>query len=120
GFRDMIVYQKSFDLAVRIFQLTKKFPKEEQFGLTSQIRNSSRSTCANFGEAYRRRRYKAHLVAKLTDSDSENTETQVHLDMAVACGYATAQEVAALIALSEEVGLMLNSLIENPEKLLLK
>jgi four helix bundle protein len=120
GFRDMIVYQKAFDLAVRIFHLTKRFPKEEQFGLTSQVRNSSRSVCANFGEAYRRRRYKAHLVAKLTDSDSENTETQVHLDMAVACGYATAEEVTPLIKISEEVGLMLNSLIEQPEKLLLK
>jgi len=120
GFRDMIVYQKAFDLSVRIFKLTRKFPKEEMFGLTSQIRNSSRSVCANFGEAYRRRRYKAHMVAKLTDSDSENTETQVHLDMAVACEYLTQAEVAPLLALSEEVGLMLNSLIENPEKLLLK
>ena len=120
GFRDMIVYQKAFEMAVRIFHLTKRFPKEEQFGLTSQVRNSSRSVCANFGEAYRRRRYKAHLVAKLTDSDSENTETQVHLDMAVACGYATVEEVAPLIRLSEEVGFMLNALIEHPEKLLLK
>ena len=116
----MIVYQKAFDLSVRIFKLTKKFPKEETFGLTSQIRNSSRSVCANFGEAYRRRRYKAHMVAKLTDSDSENTETQVHLDMAVACEYLTSAEVAPLLALSEEVGLMLNRLIEDPEKLLLK
>jgi len=116
----MIVYQKAFELAVRIFQLTKRFPKEEQFGLTSQVRNSSRSVCANFGEAYRRRRYTAHLVAKLTDSDSENTETQVHLDMVVACGYATVEEVAPLVRLSEEVGFMLNALIEHPEKLLLK
>lgn len=91
----MIVYQKSFALAVQIFKLTKKFPKEETFGLTSQLRNSSRSTCANFGEAYRRRRYKTHLVSKLTDSDSENTETQVRLDMAVACEYATLEEAPA-------------------------
>ena len=83
-------------------------------------RPSSRSTSANFGEAYRRRRYRAHLVSKLTDSDSENTETQVHLDMAVACGYATAEEVKPLLSLSDEVGLMLNSLIENPEKMMLK
>lgn len=120
GFRDMIVYQKSFDLAVRVFKLTKTFPREEIYGLTSQVRSSSRSTCANFGEAYRRRRYKAHLVAKLTDADPENTETQVHLDMAVACGYAGHDEVAPLLALSDEVGLMLNHLIENPEKLLIK
>ena len=120
GFRDMIVYQKALEMAVRIFHLTKRFPKEEQFGLTSQVRNSSRSVCANFGEAYRRRRYKAHLVAKLTDSDPENSETQVQLDMAVACGYLTVEEVAPLIRLSEEVGFMLNALIEHPEKLLLK
>lgn len=74
GFRDMIVYQKAFDLSVRILKLTKRFPKEEMFGLTSQIRNSSRSVCANLGEAHRRRRYQAHLVAKLTYSDSEITE----------------------------------------------
>jgi four helix bundle protein len=120
GFRDMIVYQKAFDLAVRVFHLTKKFPREEQFGLITQVRKSSRSTCANFGEAYRRRRYEAHLVSKLTDSDAENTETQIHLDMAVACGYATKEEVRQLITLSEEVGLMLNALIVNPGKLLLK
>lgn len=116
----MIVCQRAFDLAVRIFQLTQKLPKEEVSSLTSQVRRSSRSACANSGEAYRRRRYKAHLVARLTDSDSENTETQVHLDMAVACGYASAEEVKPLIALSEEVGLMLNALIENPNKLPLR
>ncbi|MBX2973357.1 MAG: four helix bundle protein [Flavobacteriales bacterium] len=120
GFRDMIVYQKAFDLAMRVFHLTKKFPSAERFDLTSQVRRCSRSVCANFGEAYRRKRYKAHLVAKLTDPDSENTETQVHLDFAVACGYATAEEVAPLYALSEEVGLMLNSLIETPEKMMRK
>ena len=120
GFRDMIVYRKAFDLAMGVFNLTKKFPKEEMFGLIAQVRNGSRSTCANFGEAYRRRRYEAHMVAKLTDSDSENTETQVHLDIALACNYATAEEVKPLLALSEEVGLMLNSLIEHPKKFLLK
>lgn len=116
----MIVCQKAFDLAIQVFKLTKKFPREELSGLTSQVRNSSRSTCANFGEAYRRRRTKAHLVSKLTDSDTENTETQVHLDMIVACGYATSEEVRSLLSLGEEVGLMLNSLIEHPEKKMLR
>lgn len=120
GFRDMIIYHKAFDLTMRIFFLTQKFPKEEIFGLTSQIRRSSRSVCANFGEAYRRRRYPARMVSKLTDSDAENTETQVHLDVALACGYLTPEEVKPLLALSEEVGVILNSLIENPEKLALK
>jgi four helix bundle protein len=120
GFRDMIIYQKAFDLTMRIFFLSQKFPKEEIFGLTSQVRRSSRSVCANFGEAYRRRRYPAHMVSKLTDSDAENTETQVHLDVALACGYLTPEEVKPLLALSVEVGVILNSLIENPEKLALK
>jgi four helix bundle protein len=120
GFRDMIIYQKAFDLTMRIFFLTQKFPKEEIFGLTSQIRRSSRSVCANFGEAYRRRRYPAHMVSKLTDSDAENTETQVHLDVAIACGYLTPEELKPLLALSEEVGVILNSLIENPDKFALK
>ena len=120
GFRDMIIYQKAFDLTMRIFFLSQKFPKEEMFGLTSQVRRSSRSVCANFGEAYRRRRYPAHMVSKLTDSDAENTETQVHLDVALACGYLTPEEVKPLLALSEEVGVILNSLIGNPDKLALK
>ena len=120
GFRDMIIYQKAFDLTMRIFFLSQKFPKEEIFGLTSQVRRSSRSVCANFGEAYRRRRYPAHMVSKLTDSDAENTETEVHLDVALACGYLTPEEVKPLLALSEEVGVILNSLIGNPDKLALK
>ena len=120
GFRDMIIYQKAFDLTMRIFFLSQKFPKEEIFGLTSQVRRSSRSVCANFGEAYRRRRYPAHMVSKLTDSDAENTEAQVHLDVAIACGHLTREEVKPLLALSEEVGVILNSLIENPDKLALK
>ena len=120
GFRDMIIYQKAFDLTMRIFFLSQKFPKEEIFGLTSQVRRSSRSVCANFGEAYRRRRYPAHMVSKLTDSDAENTEAQVHLDVALACGYLTREEVKPLLALSEEVGVILNSLIGNPDKLALK
>lgn len=120
GFRDMIIYQKAFDLTMRIFFLSQKFPKEEISGLTSQVRRSSRSVCANFGEAYRRQRYPAHMVSKLTDSDAENTEAQVHLDVALACGYLTPEEVKPLLALSEEVGVILNSLIENPDKLALK
>src|SRR5262245_12474583 len=79
-YKDLIVYQKAYQLAMDIFEETKKFPPEERFSLTNQIRKSSRSVCANLAEAYRKRRYEAHFVSKLSDSETENTETEVWLD----------------------------------------
>ena len=76
-FRELEVYQKAFKLAMDIFRLTKSFPDEEKYGLTSQIRRSSRSVCSSIGEAYRKRKYPAHFVSKITDADMENSETQV-------------------------------------------
>ena len=94
--RELDVYQMAFEAAMRIFELTKRFPKEETYSLTDQIRRSSRSVCANLGEAWRRRRYQAAFVSKLNDSEAEATETQVWLEFAVKCGYlqlATAREL---------------------------
>lgn len=88
-FRDLIVYRKAFELAMKIFEMTKSFPKEEKYSLIDQIRRSSRSVCANIGEGYRKRRYVAHFIAKVTDSDMENTETQVWLDFSLSCKYIT-------------------------------
>ncbi len=85
--RDLLVYQKAFELAMEIFQITKRFPKEETYSLTDQIRRSSRSVNANLGEAYRKRRYINHFISKLSDADTENGETQVWLDFALACKY---------------------------------
>jgi len=76
-FRDLNVYQKAFKLAMDIFNLTKLFPDEEKFGLTSQIRRSTRSVCSSIAEAYRKKKYPAHFVSKTTDADMENSETQV-------------------------------------------
>ena len=76
GFRDLKVYQIAFKLAPEIYEMTKTFPTEEKFSLTDQIRRSSRSVCANIGEAYRKRRYPKHFISKLSDSDSENTDRQ--------------------------------------------
>lgn len=115
-FRDMIVYQKAFGLAMSVFALSKRLPAEEKFALVDQMRRSSRSVCVNFAEGYRKRRYKAHFIAKLTDSDMENTETQVHLDFAVACGYIAQTDIDPLLGLSREVGAMLSSMIERPDK----
>jgi four helix bundle protein len=86
-FRELEAYQLAFDLARRIHDLTGRFPPSERFALTQQIVRSSRSVCANLGEAWRRRRYPRAFRAKLTDAEAEATETRVHLDIALACRY---------------------------------
>ncbi|HEV2664032.1 MAG TPA: four helix bundle protein, partial [Blastocatellia bacterium] len=84
---DLEVYRRAFAAAMRIFELTKSFPKEEIYSLTDQIRRSSRSVCANIGEAWRKRRYQAAWISKLSDSEGEAAETQVWLQFSVECGY---------------------------------
>ena len=84
---DLEVYQIAFKAAMRIFELSKKFPNEERYSLTDQIRRSSRSVCANLAEAWRKRRYKAAFIAKLSDSEAEAAEVQVWLKFAVECNY---------------------------------
>ncbi len=86
-FRNLKVYQKAFKLAMDIFKLSKTFPKDEKYGLTIQIRKSSRSVCSSIAEAYRKRKYPAHFVSKTTDADIENSETQVWLDFSLSCKY---------------------------------
>jgi four helix bundle protein len=84
---DLEVYKLAFDRAMQIFEYSKKFPLEERYSLTDQIRRSSRSVCANLGEAWRKRQYKAAFVSKLNDCTAEATETQVWIEFAVKCGY---------------------------------
>lgn len=86
-YRDLRVYQIAFEAAMRIFELSKGWPKEEQYSLTDQIRRSSRSVCGNIAEAWRKRRYIPHFISKLTDADGEAAETQVWLEFAMRCGY---------------------------------
>ena len=86
-FRDLRVYQAATDLAMEIFELTKNFPKEETYSLVDQMRRSSRSVCTNLSEAWRKRRYRAAFVSKLSDSESESAETQVSLEFAFRCHY---------------------------------
>ena len=83
-FKELIVYKKSFSLAMEVYEISKSFPKEEKYSLTDQIRRSSRSVCANIAEAYRKHIYVKHFVSKLTDADAENSETLVWLDFAYA------------------------------------
>jgi len=92
SFKTLLAYQKGFDLAMEIFQLTKDFPKSEMFSLTSQMVRSSRSVCSNIAEGYRKRQYEKHFKSKLSDADSENSETQLWLDFALACQYITKEK----------------------------
>ena len=116
--KDLNVYKAAYELAMRIFALSKNFPPEEKFALTSQIRRSSRSICLNLREAWAKRRYEAHFISKLTDCDGENGETDSSLDFAKDCGYITSEQHAELVALSHEVGRMLGSMIKNPSPFL--
>ena len=86
-YKELRVYKLAFESAMEIFELSKEWPREEKFSLTDQIRRSSRSVCANIAEAWRKRRYEAAFVGKLSDSDGEAAETEVHLDFALRCGY---------------------------------
>jgi four helix bundle protein len=117
--KQLVVYQKAYELAMRIFEVSKQFPAEERFALTSQIRRSSRSICLNLREAWAKRKYPAHFSSKLTDCDGENGETGTALDFCRDCEYITDQEHGILIELSEEVGKMLGAMIRNPQPFLL-
>ncbi|MCD6354425.1 MAG: four helix bundle protein [Prolixibacteraceae bacterium] len=115
-FKELIAYKKAFKLAMDIFIITKQFPKEEKYSLTDQIRRSSRSTCANMAEAYRKRIYPKHFITKLTDSDGENSETDVWLDFALASEYIEKETYNLLHSESIEIGKLLNFMINNPDK----
>jgi len=117
-FKELTVYKKAFALGMEIFEMTKKFPDEEKYSLTSQIRRSSRSVYGNIAEAYRKRMYEAHFVSKITDADMENSETSVWIDTAFACKYINEKTKNDLIRKVGEIGRMLNHMIENPEKYL--
>ena len=115
-FKNLIAYKKAFKLAMEIYQVSKLFPKEERYSLTNQIRRSSRSTCANIAEAYRKRIYPKHFTSKLTDSNGENSETVVWLDFALACEYISQESYKPLISESKEIGKLINYMIYNPDK----
>jgi four helix bundle protein len=117
--KELVVYQKAYELATLIFRASQRFPGEERFALTCQIRRSSRSVCMNLREAWAKRRYAAHFVSKLTDCDGENAETDTSLDFARDAGYLAPEEHKDLIARSAEVGRMLGSMIQNPDPFLM-
>jgi len=117
--KDLTVYKKAYELAMRVFQLSKTFPPEERFALTGQIRRSSRSVCLNLREAWAKRKYEAHFISKLTDCDGENSETDSSLDFARDSLYITSEQHEELTSLGQEVGKMLGTMIKSPECFLL-
>ena len=115
SFRDLKVYQKAFSLQQQIFEITKRFPKDELYSLSDQIRRSSRSIGANLAEAWHKRRYVAHFISKLSDSDGEQAETQHWLDTAFACQYIVEDVHTNLMNQCQEIGRMLGKMMANPE-----
>jgi four helix bundle protein len=116
--KDLAVYKTAYELAMKIFEVSKRFPTEEKFALTSQIRRSSRSVCLNLREAWAKRRYEAHFVSKLTDSDGENSETDSSLDFARDCEYISIDEHRALRSKCAEIGRMLSGMMKKSSSFL--
>ena len=117
--KELTVYRKAYDLAMRLFDISRTFPPEERYALVSQIRRSSRSVCNNLREAWAKRRYEAHFISKLTDCDGESSETDTSMDFALSCGYINREQHAELTSLGSEVGRMLGSMLDNPGPFLL-
>ena len=117
--KDLTVYKKAYLMAMRIFQVSKHFPPEERYALTGQIRRASRSICLNLREAWAKRRYRDHFLSKLSDCDAENAETDTALDFSKDCEYITKEQHAELTGLCSEVGKMLGSMINAPDKFLI-
>lgn len=115
-YKDLLAFKKGYELAMEIFTTSKRFPPEEKYSLTDQIRRSSRSVCTNIVEAYRRIRYKDYFISKLNDAETENAETQVWLDFSHDCKYISQEEYSTLTAKNDEVGKLIWYMINNPDK----
>jgi four helix bundle protein len=113
---DLAIFQLAFDTAMKIFELSKKFPVEERYSLTDQVRRSSRSVCANLAEAWRKRRYKAAFIAKLNDCEAEAAETQVWIKFAVKSSYLDIEQGRELYGTYNQILSGLVKMINNPNK----
>lgn len=115
-FRDLFVYKNAMALAMEVFTVTQKFPTIERYSLIDQIRRSSRSVCANLAEAWRKRRYKAAFIAKLSDAESEASETQVWIEIANRCHYIDDRLTSELDDRCDHIIAQLVRVIDHPEK----
>ena len=119
-YRELDVYQNAMELAMKVFELTKRFPSEERYNLTDQIRRSSRSVCTNIAEAWRKRRYRAAFIAKLSDSETEAAESQVSTEFALRCRYWDQETFRQIDDGYEKVIAQLVRMADQPEKWLIK
>ena len=118
--RDLDVYRRAMDVAMRVFEVTRAFPKEETYSLTNQVRRSSRSVCANLAEAWRKRRYELVFVSKLSDSEAEAAETQFRIEFAVKCGYLPKEEGTILYKECDAVIATLVGMMTHPKTWILE
>ena len=115
-YKDLIAFKKAYEIAMDIFEISKRFPTDEKYSLTDQIRRSSRSVCANLVESHRRKRYKDYFISKLNDAETENAETQIWLDFSHDCKYINDDEYEKLTAKNDEVGKLIWYMINNSDK----
>lgn len=112
---ELEVYKMAFEAAMEIYRASKRFPREEMYSLTDQIRRSSRSVCANLAEAWRKRRYEAAFISKLSDAESEAAEVQVWIQFAVKCSYLDREGGKSLYASYDSIMRMIVSMINSPQ-----
>jgi len=115
-FEKLRVYRQAFEAAMRIFEISVEWPKEERYALTDQIRRSSRSVCANISEGWRKRRYERHFISKLSDADAEAAETRTWLRFAHRCGYLSGSDFEALDRIYDRICGGLVMMMQRPEK----
>ena len=115
-FRELEVYQLAMAAAMKLFESSKRFPVEERYSLTDQVRRSSRSVCANITEAWRKRRYPNAFVSKLSDAEAEAAETQVWIEFAVKSGYLTSDQADELDGLYDNIQGKVVNMLTHPEK----
>ena len=116
SFKELRVYKLAFEVQQEIFETSKRFPAEERYALTDQVRRASRSIGANISEAWQKRRYLAHFISKLTDADGEQAESQHWLDTAAACNHISEEKWKDLLAKCSRIGQMLGTMMAKPEK----
>ncbi len=119
SYKELKVYLNAFQAAMEIFHRTKDFPRSEMYSLVDQMRRSSRSVCSNIAEAWRKRRYKAAFIAKLSDAESEACETQVWLEFALKCGFLDREITESLDERYEKIQGQIVRMIENADKWLI-
>jgi four helix bundle protein len=120
SYKDVYVYRNAMDAAMEIFEITKGFPKEEKYSLVDQIRRSSRSVCSNIAEAWRKRRYQAAFISKLSDAETEACETQVWLEFAWRCKYLREDEMKKTDGAYDHIIAQLVTMVDNPKKWLIR